>query len=227
MPYTYSEAFERLADELGFAKDPIKTLVHFRNPLSLNNWTLPVIEGVMIGGAGLALRRALQRWHDHDDPTHLAIWIGSVTHLLVIEPPLYFPKAFHLPESVADVFVHNAFSVQFMVEHLPLYIVALYPAMAGLAYDLVQQLGGFDGNPLLGAVGVGFVHHLFYEIFDQLGPQVRWWAWNPDSESNEPAVAGVPMTSAFLFASVAPAALALLVRLLVARRAGGAEPIGT
>ncbi|MCL9793621.1 hypothetical protein MXD58_004730, partial [Frankia sp. AgKG'84/4] len=133
---------------------------------------------------------------------------------------------FHLPDAVADVFVHNVFTVQFLYEHLPLYIVALYPAMAELAYDLVQSLGGFEGSALLGALGVGFVHHLFYEIFDQLGPQLSWWSWNPDAESNDPAVASVPMTSAFLFATVGPAALALLTRLLVGRRADRGEPIG-
>lgn len=225
MPYTYPEAFERLAGELGFAEDQIKALVHFRDPSQLSNWTLPVVEGVMIGGAGLALVRALQRWHVHDDPTHLAVWTSSVAYLLMIEPPLYFPKLFHLPDEVADVFVHNVFSVQFMFEHLPLYIVALYPAMAELAYDLVERLGGFEGNALLGAAAVGFVHHVFYEIFDQLGPQVKWWAWNPDADSNTPAVAGVPMTSALLFATLPPAALALLVRLLVGRRAERGEPI--
>ncbi len=226
MPYTYPEAFARLADSLGFARDPIRPLVHVRHPLRLRNRTLPVVESLMVGGAGLALARAFGRWRGHDDPTHLAVWLGSVAYLLVTEPPLYFPKVFHLPDAVADVFVHNVFTVQFLYEHLPLYIVALYPAMAGLAYDLVQSLGGFDSGALLGAVSVGFVHHLFYEIFDQLGPQLSWWSWNPDAESNEPAVASVPLTSAFLFATVGPAAISLLTRLLVGRRAERGEPIG-
>jgi hypothetical protein len=113
-----------------------------------------------------------------------------------------------------------------MFEHLPLYIVALYPAMAGLAYDLVQTLGGMDANPLLGAVSVGFIYHLFYEIFDHIGPQLKWWIWNPRRESNDPAIASVPMTSAFLFATAGPAALASLVRLFVGRKAERGEPIG-
>ncbi|CAO5242283.1 hypothetical protein [Frankia sp. AgKG'84/4] len=61
MPYTYSEAFARLADSLGFARDPIRPLVHVRHPLRLSNRTLPVIESLMLGGAGLALARAIQR----------------------------------------------------------------------------------------------------------------------------------------------------------------------
>jgi Cytochrome P450 len=36
------------------------------------------------------------------------------------------------------------------------------------------------------AICVGFVHHCFYEVFDQLGPQLRWWAWNTDNPLNHP-----------------------------------------
>ena len=225
MSYTYSEAFERLARTLGFADDPIKALVHVRDPLHLDNRTLPAVESVMIGGAGLALVRAWQRNREHDDPTTLAVWLGSVAYLAVTETPLYFPDAFHLPESARDVFAHNVFSVQFLYEHLPLYIVALYPAMATLAYEIVQALGGFEGNAVLGAVSAGFVHHVFYEIFDQIGPQLKWWAWNPDSDSVQPMLASVPMTSVSLFATVGPAALALFTRLLVGRKVDRGEPV--
>lgn len=180
----------------------------------------------MIGGAGLALGHAVGRWRRHDDPAALAVWAGSVAYLLVTEPPLYFPDAFHLPESARDVFVHNVFSVQLMHEHLPLYIVALYPAVTTLAYETARSLGAFDGSDLAGAACVGFVHHAFYEIFDHIGPQLKWWAWNPDAESNRLSVASVPLASASLFATVAPAGLALLTRLLVGRKADRGEPVG-
>jgi hypothetical protein len=226
MSYAYSETFARLAGKLGFAQDPVKAVVHFRRPSQLSNGTLPVVEGVMIGGAGLALAHAVDRWRHHDDPTSLTVWAGSVAYLLVTEPPLYFPKAFHLPDSVADVFVHNVFSVQLMYEHLPLYIVALYPAVTTLAYETARSLGAFDGSDLAGAACVGFVHHAFYEIFDHIGPQLKWWAWDPDAESNRLSVGSVPLASASLFATVAPAGLALLTRLLVGRKAGRGEPVG-
>jgi hypothetical protein len=226
VPYTYSETFARLAAKLGFAEDPIKAVVHFRDPSRLSNWTLPAVEGVMIGGAGLALAHAVERWRRHDDPTALTVWVGSVAYLLVTEPPLYFPKTFHLPESVSDVFVHNVFSVQLMYEHLPLYIVALYPAVASLAYEIARSLGAFESSDLAGAACVGFVHHAFYEIFDHLGPQLKWWAWDPDADSNQLSVASVPLSSASLFATVSPAALALLTRLLVGRKAGRGERVG-
>ena len=57
---------------------------------------------------------------------------------------------------------------------------------------------------VIGAVCVGFVHHCFYEMFDQLGPQLRWWAWNTDNPINHPMLASVPMTSVFIFATLGP-----------------------
>ena len=74
-----------------------------------------------------------------------------------------------------------------------------------------------DRGAVIGAVCVGFVHHCFYEIFDQLGPQLRWWAWNTDNAINRPMLASVPMSSVLLFATVGPALVALFTQLLVAR----------
>src|SRR5262249_10357018 len=73
---------------------------------------------------------------------------------------------------------------------------------------------------VLGSVCVGFVHHCFYEVFDQLGPQLRWWAWNTQNPLNHPMFASVPMTSVYIFATLGPAVLTLLVMLLVGRRTG-------
>jgi hypothetical protein len=88
-----------------------------------------------------------------------------------------------------------------------------------LAYETVRSLGIFRRRgPLLGAVAVAFVCQVFYEIFDQIGPRLRWWAWNPDNlVVNHPALASVPMTSMLLYASVSMAALTYLV----VRLAGG------
>ena len=116
---------------------------------------------------------------------------------------MYFPNISGLEDSVGVVFAHNAFTVQFLFERLPLYIVALYPAVVTLAYEIVRSLGVFrDRGVIVGAVCVGFVHHCFYEVFDQLGPQLRWWAWNTDNPLNHPFLASVPMASVFIFAAL-------------------------
>jgi hypothetical protein len=103
---------------------------------------------------------------------------------------------------------------------LPLYIIALYPAVITLAYEIVRSLGVFrDRGIVVGAICVGFVHHCFYEVFDQLGPQLRWWAWNTDNPLNHPLFASVPLTSVFIFAALGPLVCTLLVKLLVGRKA--------
>lgn len=191
-----------------------------RDPLTLANWTMPIVETLMIVGAVVSLIHAVLWWRRRGDPSNLALWIASVVYVVILEPPLYFPDRFGLAGSLDLIFVHNLFSVQFLQDRLPLYILALYPALTYLAYVLVQRTGIFERrNPLVGAACVAFVFHCFYEIFDNLGPQVQWWAWNPGAPSNAPWLASVPLTSAAIFAAASPFGFALLARLLVARRA--------
>ena len=57
-----SPTFAGLAQRLGFSCDTAGGLVQFRNPLALENWTLPVLEITVIVGAVLALVYAIRRW---------------------------------------------------------------------------------------------------------------------------------------------------------------------
>ena len=213
--------FTEVADTLGgisCATAPFAASV--RSPLDLANWTLPVVEVLMVLGAVASLVHAARRWRRKGDPTNLALWFATVVYVLVLEPPLYFPDRFGLQDQVGLIFVHNLFSVQFLYDRLPLYIVALYPAMTYLAYALVQRLGVLERrSPLVGAASVALVFHACYEIFDNIGPQLRWWAWNPDAPTNEPWLASVPLTSVVMFAGASPFGIALLTRWLIARRA--------
>jgi hypothetical protein len=173
---------------------------------------------MMVGGAALALWWAIRRLRRDRDPTNLVLWIASVIYLLVVEIPLYFPDAFGVQDTLGVVFDHNVYTVQFLFDRLPLYILSLYPAVAMLAFEVVRALGVFrDRGIALGAVCVGFVHLCFYEVFDQLGPQLRWWAWNDANPINHPMFASVPMTSLVIFAAFGPAVLTVFVMLLVGR----------
>jgi len=213
--------FDRLARSLGgFTCQDAPAIIHLRSPFALSNWTLPVLELMMVAGAVLALWWSVRRLRRDGDPTNLALWLATVIYLFVVEIPLYFPNVFGVEDSLGVVFAHNAFTVQFLFDRLPLYIVALYPAMITLAYEIVRSLGVFrDRGIVVGAVCVGFVHLCFYEVFDQLGPQLRWWAWNTDNPLNHPFLASVPMTSVFIFATLGPIVVTLLVMLLVGRSA--------
>ncbi|OBG40714.1 hypothetical protein A5672_13675 [Mycobacterium alsense] len=213
-----SDDIERIAGRLGFSCEHASPWVTLRDPFELANWTLPVLETLVVAGAVLALWWAIRRLRRDRDPVNMVIWFAAVIYLLIVEPPLYFPTVFGVDDTIGAVFAHNVFTVQFMYDRLPIYIVALYPAMMTLAYEVVRSLGVFrDWGAFAGAVCVGFVHNCFYEIFDQLGPQWRWWAWNTDNAINHPMLASVPMSSVLLFATVGPACVALFAQLLVTR----------
>ncbi|MEV0663571.1 hypothetical protein ACIBI3_29750 [Actinomadura luteofluorescens] len=217
MGYTCDAAAERVAEGLGFSCRGADPVVSFRNPFDLADGTMAVLELLIVGGAVFALFHAWRRWRRDGDPVNISLWFASVVYLAVIEPPLYFPGWFGLQDHVGFIFSHNVFTVQFMYDRLPLYIVAFYPAISQLAYELVRALGVFARRgPLVGSVAVAFACQVFYEVFDQLGPQLRWWAWNTANEKiNQPALASVPMNSMLLFASVSFGAMTYLVVRLV------------
>lgn len=210
--------FEQLAERLGFSCAEAGGLVEVRNPLALENWTLPVLELTIIVGAVLALAYAVIRLRRHGDATNLVLWFGAIAYLLIIEPPLYFPAAFGIEEHIDTMFAHNVFTVEFLWGRLPLYIVAIYPLMATIAFEIVRNLGVFRRyGTLVGAVCVGFVHHAFYEIFDHLGPQLRWWEWTLEHPMNQPFFASVPLPSVVVFAALWPMSLAFCVQFFVGR----------
>jgi hypothetical protein len=216
-------SFDAIAKALGgFSCQHAPAFIHLRNPSALSNWTLPILELMMVTGAVMALVHAVRRLRRDGDPTNLALWFATVVYLFVIEIPLYFPNVFGIQDQLGVVFAHNVFSVQFLFDRLPLYIVALYPAVVSLAYEIVRSLGVFrDRGIVVGAICVGFVHHCLYEVFDQLGPQLRWWAWNTANPINHPMLASVPMTSVFIFATLGPIVVTLLVLWLVRGRGPG------
>ncbi|GAB3388327.1 hypothetical protein [Amycolatopsis echigonensis] len=203
---------EAVTRRLGFDCHDVSPVVSVRVPWELAHWTMPLLEVLIVGGAVFALWHAVRRYRA-GDPVNLALWWASLVYLVVTEPPLYFPEWFGLDRLYGFIFAHNRFTVQFMGDRLPLYIVAFYPVISQLAYELVRSLGIFRRRgPLAGAVAVAFACQVFYEVFDQVGPQLGWWAWNPANRIvNQPALASVPMTSMLLFASVSMAAMTYLV----------------
>lgn len=213
MSVTCDPAAEALTRKLGFDCHDVDPIVSFTSPTDLYSWTQPVLELLIIGGALFALVHAVRRLRRESDPTNLALWFASLAYLAVTEPPLYFPEWFGLDKIYGFIFAHNEFTVQFMYDRLPLYIVAFYPAISALAYEVVRSIGVFARRgPLVGAVCVAFVAQVFYEIFDHLGPQLKWWAWNLDNEKvNHPMLASVPLNSMLLFASVSLAFMTYLV----------------
>ncbi len=221
MSYTCDPAARSVADFLGFTCDGANPVVTLRNPFGLENWTLPILELLIVAGAVFAFVHAWRRWRRDGDPVNIALWFASLGYLAVVEPPLYFPSWFGLEEYVGFIFSHNVFTVQFMFDRLPLYIVAFYTVISQLTYEVVRALGIFERRgPLVGAIATAFASQVFYETFDHLGPQLKWWAWNPDNAVNQPMLDSVPMNSMWVFASVSFGVLVWLVVRLVGERSG-------
>jgi hypothetical protein len=225
MSPTCEEAAEQVTRNLGFDCHDVSSVVSVRNPFDLANGTMAVLEVVIIVGAVWALVHAVRRLRA-GDPINIAIWCASLIYLFVTEPPLYFPEWFGLDEQYGFIFAHNVFTVQFMWDRLPLYIIAIYPAMSQLVYEVVRVLGVFrHRGALVGSILVAFVCQVFYEMFDQLGPQLKWWGWNDaNTDVNHPALASVPMTSMLLFASVSFGVMTFLAVKLAGSKAADGGP---
>ena len=207
---TFAQLVERLG---GFTPANIESWVFVKSPFTLSHWTMNVVEVLLIVGALWGLRHSVARFKAGES-VYLGFWLASVLFMLALEIPVYFPEKLGAPDN-ALFFIHNEFSVQFFFGRAPLYILALYPAIMYASFVLVRQAGLFDQRwgALIGALGVGVVHHVFYEIFDHFGPQYGWWTWNyPNFTSS---LASVPVSSMVGFAFVGPIALTLATQLLV------------
>ena len=209
---TFTQLVERLG---GFHPDNIDSWFFVKSPLTLSHWTMNVVEVLLILGAALGLRHSLAQYR-RGESIYLGFWLASVVFMLALEIPVYFPEKLGAADN-ALFFIHNEFSVNFFFGRAPLYILALYPAMMYSSFVLVRQAGLFEtrAGALTGALAVGVVHHVFYEIFDHFGPQYGWWTWN---YANFPsAVASVPTSSMVGFAFAGPVALTLASQALLGR----------
>lgn len=215
---TCTAEFLRLSAGLGDLRCGGSPVITLRNPLSLQSWTMPVIELLMVVGAAVCLIHALRWRRNHGDSSNLLVWFSSIICLLLIEPIAYFPQSFGLQDTMGLTFVHNAFSVQFLYDRLPLYIVAMYPAFSYIAWILVQRTGIFTRFPaIVGATAVAFVFHCLYEVIDTVGVQFRWWVWNETLSTSTPSLGVVPYLNLQAFSIGIPFGLALIT-LLVGKR---------
>ena len=208
---TCTAEFARLSAKMGGLDCDANPYITLTNPLSLQHWTMPVIELTLITGAIAALVHALRRRRVHGDASNLVIWLAGVFCLLLIEPIAYFPQWFGLENAMGLTFVHNQFTVQFLYDRLPLYIVAMYPFVGYAAWVLVQRAGIFKRYPaVVGASCVTVVFFSLYEVVDMVGPQFRWWVWNENLSTSVPTLAHVPYVNLQAFSIALPFAMALV-----------------
>ncbi|OBH60190.1 hypothetical protein A5686_21595 [Mycobacterium sp. E2479] len=215
---TCTAAFAKLAVHAPQLRCNGNPLLKLHNPFTLQNWTLPVIELLMVGGAAACLVHGIRWFRRTGDASNLVVWFTGVVALLLIEPMAYFPQWFGVERFMGLTFAHNQFSIQFMFDRLPLYIVAMYPVYGYLSYVLVQRTGIFRKyHPVIGTICVTFVFHCLFEVVDTVAPQFRWWAWNTDSSAVPtavPALGVVPLMNIEAFTIGLPFGMALGVQAL-------------
>lgn len=211
---TCTPDFERLARSVGGLKCNANAFVELHNPFTLDNWTMPLIEVTLVIGAIACLVHAIRWRNQHGDAAPLVVWCAGIFCLLLIEPVAYFPQWWGLDHSMGLTFLHNQFSVQFLYDRLPLYIVAMYPVYGYISYMLVKRTGIFERrHVLVGATCVAFVFHCTYEFIDMVGPQWRWWVWNTHLGTSKPAFGSIPYLNIQAFSLALPFAMALLAQL--------------
>lgn len=223
---TCSEAFVNLARRLDFADCAHLQPVAYWNA-HLQDPTMAVIEVLLVGGAAAYGWVAVRRMLIDRQPARLVLLVGALTYMLTLEIPAYFLDKLGMPDLA---FVHNKFTIGFLFERMPLYIVALYLSLLPLAFTIVDRAGIFRrrNGVLTGSVCVGFVHHACYEIFDHYGPQYHWWVWNYDAGYQRLRLDSVPLDSVLGFSLLGPFAFTLCIQIVVLRprRASGAATVG-
>jgi hypothetical protein len=164
-------------------EEATESFISFNAPSELLDWSFLVIELILVVGIVCAIIHAVA----HARKT------GGNSALLTLGAAFYYGVlmdmfGYYGPES----FWHGEFSVMFLYNRLPLYIALFYPAFMYHSYMLIRR---YNFSPVVEAVSVGFYAGLTYQIFDNLGPQLGWWIWDPEAVTNQPFLSSVPVTS--------------------------------
>jgi hypothetical protein len=213
---TCTAEFARLALQAPLLRCDGNAFLTLHNPFALQNWTFPLIELLLVVGAGACLVHAIRRYRRYQDASNLVIWGSLILALLFIEPITYFPQWFGLEDAMGLTFIHGQFSIQFLYDRLPLYIVAMYPVFGCVGYALIQRTGILKrNNAFVSSVCVAIAFMCLFEIVDTVGPQWGWWIWNQDLSTSKPSVGPIPYLSLQSFSLVMPFAIALLTRWIV------------
>ncbi|MEH6568209.1 MAG: hypothetical protein V7709_03970 [Halioglobus sp.] len=164
-------------------EEATQSFISFNAPSELLDWSFIAIELILLVGIicaiAHAVRHAKQTGHNGALLTLFACFYYGI---------LMDMFGYYGPES----FWHGEFSVMFLYNRLPLYIALFYPAFMYHSYMLIRR---YNFTPLVEAVSVGFYAGLTYQIFDNLGPQLGWWIWDPEEVTNQPFLSSVPVTS--------------------------------
>lgn len=165
----------------------------FAQPLSFVG-----LEIVVIACGVLTLVHAL-RGYRAKDPLPLFTWIAIASYGVVMEIVSY---------NYLDNFWHGQFTVMLYHGKLPLYVVAVYPALLYTGIAVARRLGlSRAAEPFVAGLAIVLLDF----PFDVLGPPSGWWSWSNVDPNLRERWDGVPLTSYYWHMTFG-GSLALLTR---------------
>jgi hypothetical protein len=172
--------------------------VILRNPFA-QPLSFVALEIVVLACGAATFVHAWRAWRRGGELLPLFTWIAIVSYGVAMEIVSY---------STVDNFTHGPFTVMLYRGKLPLYVVAVYPALLYTGIAAVRRLGlPRWAEPLV--CGLAIV--LLDVPFDVLGPDAGWWSWSPTDPNVRVRWEGVPLTSYYWHIAFG-ACLALLTR---------------
>lgn len=173
--------------------EAVEALVFVNEPGALIDWSFLAIELIVLTGFVTTVMHAFRHARQSGTKSAPLTLLACLLYGLLMDISSYY---------TVENFWHGEFSVMFLYNRLPLYIVLLYPA---LIYHLYMTIRRYEFSPLVEAVSVGFFGGVAYSIFDNLGPMLGWWIWDTSDPTTLPYLSSVPVTSYhwfFLFTGV-------------------------
>ncbi len=173
--------------------EALEALVFVNAPSALLDSSFLVIELIVLSGFVTTVVHAFRHARQSRTPSAPLTLLACLLYGLLMDISSYY---------TVENFWHGEFSVMFLYNRLPLYIVLLYPA---LLYHLYMTIRRYEFSPLVEAISVGFFGGAAYSIFDNLGPMLGWWIWDASDPTTLPYLNSVPVTSYhwfFLFTGV-------------------------
>ncbi len=168
--------------------DAIQSLIWFNNPLELKNWTFNVVETTVFLGAALAFLHSVREYKKRGNKAPFFMWMACLAYGIFLEIVVY---------NFVDNFWHGEFSVMFYHNRFPLYIVLIYPSLIYHVFMTIERFKIYllPYGRIIEAIIVGWASQMMYLLYDNIGPQMHWWIWNPGDVTLLPLWEAVPATS--------------------------------
>lgn len=168
--------------------DAINSLIYFNNPLHLKNWTFNVVETTVFLGAILGFLHSVREYKKRGNKAPFFTWMACLWYGIFLEIFVY---------NFVDNFWHGEFSVMFYHNRFPLYIVLIYPSLIYHVFMTIERFRIYllPYGRIIEAIIIGWASQMMYLLYDNIGPQMHWWIWNPGDVTLLPMWEAVPATS--------------------------------